>query len=361
MTRSVLAVLLATLMISSSLAIEMKLTHVQEKKMKELQQEKWGKIIFTMAELHSLAGGAVEELTTAIEQLIADIGDRIDELDEEYNDRTLFHQSEVTRIGGDISDAQISVSSTTNLLENIFYPERAKLQFNIAANNDAINENNAYVEKLTFERQASHDAYQVRVDEKNAALSAIDECIEIISSIGGGSISFVQTKQVNKAMNKVIDTLPRSVDEVVIKALVQLASEQFADQGALLRVLQALNEVKSTTQADLQAEHDEEARLQAQFEEEVAQRNRENRNYTKDNLILSGQLRVTEDRIGQKEAFLAVRQEDLANSQAELEAENASFEEATTNYQDIRAELEREAAVANDTLNIVLSAGWKDF
>jgi hypothetical protein len=361
MTRSVLAVVLATLMISSSMAIEMKLTHVQEKRMKELQQEKWGRIIFTMAELHSLAGGPVDELTNAIEQLIADIGDRIDELDEEYNDRTLFHQSEVTRIGSDISSAQISVSSTTNLLENIFYPERAKLQFQIASNNDAISENNAYVEKLTFERQASTEAYNARVDEKNAALSAVNECIDIISSIGGGAVSFAQTKQVDRAMNKVLDTLPKSVDEVVIKVLVQLASEKFADQGALLRVLNALGDVKNEILADLQAEHDEEARLQAQFEAEVASRQRENRGYTKDNLILSGQLRVTEDRIGQKEAFLAVRQQDLANSEAELAAENASFDEATENYHDIRAELEREAAVANDTLNIVVSAGWKDF
>jgi hypothetical protein len=114
-------------MISSSFAIELKLTHVQEKKMKELQQERWGRILFSMAELHSLAGGAVEDLTAAIEQLVSDIGDRIDELDAEYNDRTLFHQSEVTRIGSDISSAEISVSTTHNLLENILYPENAQL------------------------------------------------------------------------------------------------------------------------------------------------------------------------------------------------------------------------------------------
>lgn len=361
MTKSVMALVLATLMISSSFAVELKLTHVQEKKMKELKNERWGRIIFTMAELHSLAGGAVEDLTNAIEQLVSDIGDRIDELDEEYNDRTLFHQSEATRIGSDISSAQISVSSTTNLLENIFYPERSKLQFNIASNNDAINENNSYIEKLTFEREASHEAYQGRVDEQNAALSAVDECIDIISSISGGAVSFAQSKQINKAMNKVVDTLPKSADEVVIKALIQLATEEFADQSALLRVLNALGDVKSGIQTELQAEHDEEARLQQQFEDEVAARQRENRGYTKDNLILSGQLRVTEDRIGQKEGFLAVRQGDLANSEEELAQENASFEAATENYHDIRSELERETAVANDTLEIVLSAGWKDF
>lgn len=329
--------------------------------MKELKTEKWGRIIFEMAELHSLAGGAVQELTDAIEQLVSDLGDRIDELDEEYNERSLFHQSEVTRIGSDISSAQISVSSTTNLLENIFYPERAKLQFNINSNNDAINENNAYVEKLTFEREASHEAYQGRVDEGNAALSAVDECIEIISSISGGNISFVQSKQINKAMNKVVASLPKNADEVVIKVLVQLATEEFADQSALLRVLNALNDVKRGIQDDLQAEHDEEARLQEQYEAEVASRNNENRGYNKDNLILGGQLRATENRIGDKEAFLAIRKADLANSQDELAAENESFEAATANYQDIRAELERETAVANDTLAIVISAGWKDF
>jgi len=327
--------------------------------MKELQKEKWGHIIFTMAELHALAGGAMDELTAAIQQLISDIGDRIDELDEEYNERSLFHQSEVTRIGSDISSAQISVSSTTNLLQNILYPEREKLQFKIDSNNNAIDENNAYVQKLTFERQASHEAYQQRVDEHNAALSAVDECIDIISSISGGAVSFAQGKAINKSMQKVVDTLPKSTDEVLIKALIQMASEGFADQGALLRVLNALKDVKSGIQSDLQEEHDDEARLQAEFEAEVAARQKENRLYTKQNVITGGELKVTQDRIDQKEAFLAVRTQDLHNSQAELEAENASFEAATEAYHDVRTELEREAAVANDTLSIVQNSGFK--
>jgi len=358
MNKSIIAIVLA-LMLSTSFAIENKLTHVQEKKMKELQKEKWGKILFNMAELHALAGGAMDELVAAISQLIADIGDRIDELDEEYNQRTLFHQSEVTRIGSDISSAQISVSSTTNLLQNILYPEREKLQFKIDSNNNAIDENNAYVTKLTAEREVAHGLYQTVVDEANAALTAVDECIEIISSISGGNISFAQGKAINKAMNKVVDTLPKGVDEVVIKALVQLATEEFADQSALLRVNNALKDVKSGIQSDLQEAHDDEARLQAEFEAEVAARQKENRRYNKENIITGGELKVTQDRIDQKEAFLAVRQQDLKNSQEELEAENHSFEAATEAYHDVRTELEREAAVANDTLQIVQNSGFK--
>lgn len=358
MNRTIIAIVLATLMVST-MAVENKLTHVQEKKMKELQNEKWGHIIFELAELHSLAGGALDDLTNAINQLVSDLGDRIDELDEEYNDRSLFHQSEVTRIGSDISSAQISVSSTTNFLENILYPEQSKLEFNIASNNDAIDENNAYVVKLTFEREAQHEQYELRVEEANAALSAIDECLDIINQVSGGNLSFAQGKSINKSMKKVVDTLPKSTDEVLIKALVQLATEEFADQSALLRVFEALKDVKSGIQNDLQADHDEEDRLQAEFEAEVASRQKENRDYTKQNIITTGELKVIVDRIDTKEAFLAVRTQDLANSEVELEAENESFEAATSAYEDIRAELEREQAVANDTLEIVVQSGFQ--
>jgi|NOAtaT_7_FD_contig_21_2517638_length_961_multi_7_in_0_out_0_2 hypothetical protein len=46
-----------------------------------------------MAELHTLAGGPLDDLTNAINQLINDLATRTGELDEDYNQRTLFHQS----------------------------------------------------------------------------------------------------------------------------------------------------------------------------------------------------------------------------------------------------------------------------
>jgi hypothetical protein len=46
-----------------------------------------------MAELHNLAGGAVDDLTSAINSLINDLGTRTGELDEDFNQRSLFHQS----------------------------------------------------------------------------------------------------------------------------------------------------------------------------------------------------------------------------------------------------------------------------
>jgi len=133
-------------MISASFAVEVKLSHVQEKRIAELKQEKWGKIIFSMAELHNLAGGPLDDFLGALAQLVSDLGDRVSELDEDFNQRSLFHQSEITRLDSEISDAQIDVSSAINLLENVLYTTRVALNNKIENYHYNIDENNKYVE-----------------------------------------------------------------------------------------------------------------------------------------------------------------------------------------------------------------------
>jgi gas vesicle protein len=268
MTRGVLAAIIATLLISSTVSIEMKLSHVQEKRLKELDQEKWGHIILRFAELHNLAGGPFDDLKSAVEQLIADLGDRVNELDEEYNQNTLDHQSEVTRLQDEISDAQIDVASTDNLLNNVLYPAIDTLKAKIETLHNNINENNKYVEKITFERENGHAEYETRVSEQNDALSAVDECLNILEQVSGGNISFIQSKQLKNSLDKVAKTLNKGADEVIVKALIALASEEFADQAALLKVFNALKEVKQAIQDGLDQDHNDEARAQSQYDSE---------------------------------------------------------------------------------------------
>jgi predicted nucleic acid-binding Zn-ribbon protein len=144
----------------------------------------------------------------------------------------------------------------------------------------------------------------------------------------------------------------------MIKALVQMANSEFADSGALLRVVQAIEDVKAETLVALDLEHVNEATSVAQFEAEVEEREEDNARLGREINILNGSIAATENRIAEKENFLAIRQQDLANFTAELEAEEAAFEEATTFYEDVRAELVREQAVGNDALAIVSNAGF---
>lgn len=56
-------------------------------------------------QLHAEAKGAVEELIDAIEELVSDLDNALEELEFDFNQRTAEHNSEVIALTQDIQDA----------------------------------------------------------------------------------------------------------------------------------------------------------------------------------------------------------------------------------------------------------------
>jgi chromosome segregation ATPase len=351
-TFAVLALLLV-----SSLAVKTRLTAAQEKQIKELKKEKWGDILFTMAELQIQSQGPFEELLDAVSALVGDISDKIEDNDNAYTDRSNAHQSEVTRLEGVISDTNVAIANTENVLNNILYPTLEELQNRLQGYHNNVDENNAYMEKITFERNEAHEAYLDRVEDHNGALAAVDECLGILEQITG-PLSLIQVKKVQNSIHKVTQKLKRGVEETMVKALITLASNEFADHSAILRVVHALEDVKDSVLDSLEQEHAEEARSLDQYNNEITERTKDNKRLAREINNTKGEIDGTERRIAEKETFLSVKRGDLVSFNAELEAENAAFEEATNFYEDVRAELVREQSVAQDVSTIISNAGF---
>lgn len=144
----------------------------------------------------------------------------------------------------------------------------------------------------------------------------------------------------------------------MIKALVSIASQEFANSGAILRIVEAFENLKAGVVEALELLHTNEATSVAHFESEVEEREADNKRLAREINIVLGEIDGTENRIFEKEAYLADRQEALRVFTAELEAEEAAFEEATEFYEDVRDELTRELSVANDTYSIIKNAGF---
>lgn len=144
----------------------------------------------------------------------------------------------------------------------------------------------------------------------------------------------------------------------MVKALVSLASQEFANAGVLLKIVEALENLKEGVLEALELEHTNEATAVAEFEADVASREEDNRRLTRELNITLGEIDGVENRIFQKEAYLADRELALQGFQEELEAEQEAFAEATEFYEDVRAELVREQAVANDAFAIVGNSGF---
>jgi hypothetical protein len=59
----------------------------------DLMKTTLGRNLFTLVELHSAVGGPVEELLSAIEELIADLSEELNTLDFNFQARTNEHFS----------------------------------------------------------------------------------------------------------------------------------------------------------------------------------------------------------------------------------------------------------------------------
>lgn len=65
----------------------------------DLKKSRYGVTILKLVQLHSEAKGAVEELVEAIEELVSDLNNALEELEFDFQQRTAAHNSDVISLG----------------------------------------------------------------------------------------------------------------------------------------------------------------------------------------------------------------------------------------------------------------------
>lgn len=91
-----------------------------------------------------------------------------------------------------------------------------------------------------------------------------------------------QVKKAQSSLSKIQQKLKKGTDQAMIKALVSLASQEFANEDALQKVTDMLFDFQAKLEASLQKEHDDEAASQQKFEDLVHQKEVEIAQFTID-------------------------------------------------------------------------------
>jgi len=272
-------------------------------------------------------------------------------LDQDYQARSFEHDTEERRLQGEVNQANIDIANTQSLLENVLYVNRDNLNNDIAQLKQNIADNQAAVVALTNERNAAHAEFLDEQAEHESAISAIDEAVGLLISLGADDDedAFVQVKATfHKKMTAIANTLKKSPSSALVKTLVNLKSMEFANAAAVRQVQNLLLSVQQDLRDSLAAIEAAEAQDLQDFNDEVAAKDLENNQFSfqihKDGIDLEH----TENEIAFQEQYLSIRQFDLINWQKDLDAENASFEEATNVYNDTIARCEEDRATITD-------------
>lgn len=284
-----------------------------------------------------MAQGPLDDLVEAIQNLIEDLAQKTETAHKNFDQTTTDHNSEVARLNSEINTANTDISNGTDMLNNVLYPAKRQLEESITQLHANIDGRNNLMEQLTNDRNADHEAFQVRVQEHNDAVSAIDEALELLRTLSSGNVSFAQVSRVKSSLQKITNKLPGRFESRLAKSLLSVASSEFADTEAISNVMTLLSDVRENLVASLNQENADEERAVKEYNAEMERNKNENQADANQITIKTGELNATDDAIAEKEAFVAARRSDLANFQQELQEENENYEAATNAYNELVA------------------------
>lgn len=299
----------------------------------------------------------------AINAVIEDLNIKTDKANEDFEARTLWHESEERRLTDLINEASRNIAEAHELIDNVLVPQRNQLTEEIANLQRQIEETKEYIEKITAERETAHNDYLVRVDEHNSAISAIAEALSILSQLNGEEPSLIQMKRVQRSIDKIKANIQgkRMVEATFIKSLLALTSGGFVNQDALQKVEDLLVETKFNLEKSLVEEDAAEEKEQADFEADVEH---QQSNIVQDTASVnqkSDELARTEEQIANTYEYIDEREADRTGFTNDLNAENDAFVEATNTYNDLIATLEQEESACNDALSVIQGATIEDY
>jgi len=278
---------------------------------------------------------------------------KIDINTQDYNVQLAEHNEWEAAIRERIASAQSDIAQATSKLENVLYPLKASLEAQIARDEQLVVDTLAAMDAATVERAKSNAENTAWVEEANLAIDAIDECVELLAGLDSGAASMVQVTKVQRSFKKVENALAHTKWGSMMKALLKLAD--FANSEMLGRLREKFAAVRAemvqgiadtmAAEADQLAAYTNFMAVSQQTVDEARQRIVDNR---------AAHAQCVQD-IADTEAFREQRQADLAVAEEDLATELARWDAVQAMFDKMFAELAEEAAAIGDVIDVCAS------
>jgi hypothetical protein len=312
------AILIIAMVLTSTFAVQMKKPSLATlKKIESLQgnRKSWSSIVINLAMLHAKAGGPLDELTAAIEKVVADLAEKLEKATSDFDARTGEHNNEVKRLSRESDNARADIAHTTTFLREVLYVMKTGFEQDIVDLQNDIESTRRFLTEIALQRENEHNDFVAKVEDHEGAISAISECFELLQTLLDGGSSLAQVNKAKTAMTKLQKKLKTGIDATLVKALVQLATAGFSDSALIRKVMDKMHEVQDSLRESLEKLNADEEQAQEDYENLVKQKESEIRGYEAEQIEKKGQLEATIRRIEQNEAFLSTRESDLAEYQ----------------------------------------------
>ncbi|CAK79976.1 unnamed protein product (macronuclear) [Paramecium tetraurelia] len=254
------------------------------------------------------------------------------------------------------NSSMLMISMITFLIpqRDRFAAQLEQLQENIAQNRRTLSE-------AEVKRENDHETFESEVAEHNDAISAIDECLQLLSTIATPSLA--QIKKVQKNLSKIQSSLKKHNQfQIFVKVLLEITVESnFADQGALRDIVVAFNNLRVELVDSLNQITADEAQAVTDFKNQVIQLNQEHAEFQRAVVVKNAEIEANATKIEQTLDLIDELDADLETLNGQLQAENDDYAFATDVYNATVAEYNKEINAANQALELLNQPRFQDY
>ncbi|CAD8062618.1 unnamed protein product [Paramecium primaurelia] len=336
-------------------------TSKDQKAFAQIHQSGWGKFILNFAELHLSTGGILSELNSEIEKLVDEMEEELAGVHHEFNRRTDVHNREVTRLEQEIQDKERELFNAHDFFDNVLIPQGERFAAQLEQLQENIAQNRRTLEQATVQRANDHETFEAQVVEHNDAIAAIDECLQLLSTLEAPSLA--QVKKVQKNLAKIQNSLKKHNQfQIFVKVLLEITVDSnFADQGALRDIVVAFNNLRVELVDSLNQITADEADQVAEFNAQVIQLNQEHAEFQRAVVVKNAEIEANTTKQEQTLELIDELDADLATLNGQLQAENDDYAFATDVYNATVAEYNKEINAANQALELLNQPRFQDY
>jgi hypothetical protein len=302
----------------------------------------------------------MNELVTAFQNLIRDLNFKLGSEKEEYRWAAAEHHELDKEINTRLRDAKVRFGVASAHLQNTLYPERARLEALILADEKLIDMTQAAMDKATHERNEAQATYEHNCIESDLTVEAVNECMGLLDGLMNGGASFVQTSKAKRSIEKLVKKLSVSTSwGHLAKALVEL-TQDFANAEAVGKVYNLFDELMGNLHVNR-----EEMDRQNAFEIEIFNQFMTVSQNTIDEAQAridsnTAELEIVNADIAHQEDLRDTAAMDRDTAQADLDEETARWEGVQAAYEAYVAELMHELDALDQCIGVFSSFEMSD-
>jgi len=301
----------------------------------------------------------MNELVTAFKNLIRDLNFKLGSEQEEYRWSKAEHYELENQINERLRDARVRFGVSSAHLQNTLYPERARLEALIAADEQLVADTEAAIDKSTRERAEAQASYEQLVIDHDMAKDAVQECLALVRGLLNGG-SFAEIKKAQTHLKKLQGHL-KALSPVahLAQALAELAQD-FADQSATQKVLDLLNQLfGNLMESRADADRVNVSQIEV-FNKYLAVCYDTIEQAEARLLANNAELEVVNSDIAHQEEARDIAANDRDVAQQDLDDETARWDAYVTNYEAYIAELMHELDALDQVIGLFAGADISD-